>query len=164
MTQSAEHPRARGENLLDELIPLVRGGTSPRTRGKPVSCAIITQCRGNIPAHAGKTRGCLVVIGKALEHPRARGENPAPPAPTNTYLGTSPRTRGKLGGATMEYRSDRNIPAHAGKTSPFFKTSPRAVGTSPRTRGKPEKIGCPTSSIRNIPAYAGKTARRRNAL
>ena len=31
-----EHPRARGENACGEVVGCNYGGTSPRTRGKPV--------------------------------------------------------------------------------------------------------------------------------
>ena len=94
-------------------------------------------------------------------------------------MGTSPRTRGKhfrLGDVVLV---ERNIPAHAGKTSPvrgtpsLTKEHPRArgenpggpaentniLGTSPRTRGKHRYFCSETLHMRNIPAHAGKTYR-----
>ena len=70
-----EHPRARGENFLTPLGPLVGGGTSPRTRGKRRNAAIQLDWLRNIPAHAGKTFGSTGFSRTGREHPRARGEN-----------------------------------------------------------------------------------------
>ena len=50
-----EHPRARGENLQGGIHPTRRGGTSPRTRGKPADRVPMEDWQRNIPAHAGKT-------------------------------------------------------------------------------------------------------------
>ena len=91
-------------------------GTSPRTRGKhfnPFQC----WCGlGNIPAHAGKTRGYVQYIPPTWEHPRARGENYAYETDRDAGKGTSPRTRGKPARSSYRVFDLRNIPAHAGKT------------------------------------------------
>ena len=52
---NAEHPRVCGENLLNQLIPLVRSGTSPRMWGKPPVAAPMIPRMRNIPAYVGKT-------------------------------------------------------------------------------------------------------------
>ena len=52
---TAEHPRARGENLLPFCLGIIRMGTSPRTRGKQYLDVLGEMPAGNIPAHAGKT-------------------------------------------------------------------------------------------------------------
>ena len=92
----SEHPRVCGENLHAGDKRQVRGGTSPRMRGKPPESITSAadrgtsprmrgkhSCRGspyigsrNIPAYAGKT-GSLPggVLGQG-EHPRVCGENP----------------------------------------------------------------------------------------
>ncbi len=111
-----EHPRARGENLLDELIPLVRSGTSPRTRGKPLRSGETPGRVRNIPAHAGKTLSRKRSPPEAREHPRARGENRRYGGGRPHERGTSPRTRGKLPIGENPIFEPRNIPAHAGKT------------------------------------------------
>ena len=152
-------------------------GTSPRTRGKLRGVRGAFFCGGNIPAHAGKTRGRERQRGEPREHPRARGENNYPRLLPDWRYGTSPRTRGKQKPGALVPASGGNIPAHAGKTrifnteSQFEKEHPRARGenreaahqvqasdgTSPRTRGKhfrPIKV---KFSARNIPAHAGKT-------
>ena len=70
-----EHPRARGENLVQE-----------RMENNPYR---------NIPAHAGKTDATGAGTAHRTEHPRARGENLSYDSDQARELGTSPRTRGK---------------------------------------------------------------------
>ena len=93
------------------------------------------------------------------------------------WSGTSPRTRGKRQVCLFSVLPQRNIPAHAGKTTAWSgpsticwehprargennrpRRTPRAQrGTSPRTRGKPIVLRSLRSGARNIPAHAGKT-------
>ena len=49
------HPRSRGENLMARQGAMAAGGSSPLTRGKPVSGQLLDYQSGLIPAHAGKT-------------------------------------------------------------------------------------------------------------
>ena len=153
----AEHPRARGENNLNNDVFEPEIGTSPRTRGKPPAKTPSELCIRNIPAHAGKTVG--------------------PGLPSCLLRGTSPRTRGKPTTEIPPRTRRRNIPAHAGKTGSTCTADhaaeehPRArgentpttvkqafeTGTSPRTRGKPLTCTFTSLSFRNIPAHAGKT-------
>ena len=49
------HPRACGENDGLDFTPITSAGSSPRMRGKRNSHIQLTQTRGLIPAHAGKT-------------------------------------------------------------------------------------------------------------
>jgi len=71
------------------------------------------------------------------EHPRARGENSWKKPGKNVMRGTSPRTRGKRRQCALNDFTNRNIPAHAGKTrerlfDPFVKGEhPRARGENP---------------------------------
>ena len=54
-TSRRAHPRSRGENARAWNVPDTSCGSSPLTRGKPVSVLRTTVFRGLIPAHAGKT-------------------------------------------------------------------------------------------------------------
>ena len=155
-TWGPEHPRARGENSVTPSPTPQTAGTSPRTRGKRPRARIRHRGQRNIPAHAGKTAASCDARDALREHPRARGENPWPTPRPQRIIGTSPRTRGKLILVASKTFSNRNIPAHAGKTNGHadrvrrHEEHPRArgenqvlspcwpglVGTSPRTRGK----------------------------
>ena len=90
-----EHPRARGENREKSHTASTRGGTSPRTRGKPLFERHVTPESRNIPAHAGKTISTSACKSLCSEHPRARGENHPTTGSSPALTGTSPRTRGK---------------------------------------------------------------------
>ena len=69
------HPRSRGENSGRHSIPIVRAGSSPLTRGKPLVRVRPTTCPRLIPAHAGKTRRWRPATRPTRAHPRSRGEN-----------------------------------------------------------------------------------------
>ena len=92
---SEAHPRACGENLSDMRRAIWDEGSSPRMRGKRLSCLWYSRARGLIPAHAGKTpkhAGKHSLVGA---HPRACGENRAKSFGQLAGDGSSPRMRGK---------------------------------------------------------------------
>ena len=161
-------------------MPASRGasaGSSPLTRGKPVSLIFRALMPGLIPAHAGKT--ALEVGHRACKqaHPRSRGENALFSDFTRYVYGSSPLTRGKLGVPYVWGGSSRLIPAHAGKTERPRKrpgkrpAHPRSrgendgngsiralsAGSSPLTRGKRICKLVTTARRGLIPAHAGKT-------
>ena len=171
------HPRSRGENWPHRRGGATTGGSSPLTRGKPRVGEDSRALARLIPAHAGKTSGRLLraVLGRA--HPRSRGENARANGPACPRRGSSPLTRGKLGGDKLVGVLSRLIPAHAGKTyerktgQPITAAHPRSrgenrrrypdscrpQGSSPLTRGKRRCRGGNRGHERLIPAHAGKT-------
>ena len=175
-----EHPRSRGENCGVGLRVLSALGTSPLTRGKLHLIGLDKILVRNIPAHAGKTSPTSLRIRWKSEHPRSRGENTNAVPFTAAREGTSPLTRGKQQLTSKAIATSRNIPAHAGKTTPgrprltFQREHPRSrgenaemyvfantiQGTSPLTRGKLGFQPMSFTSPRNIPAHAGKTQAR----
>ena len=110
-------------------------------------------------------------------HPRSRGENLAANGVEGYDQGSSPLTRGKLGGHINQFGPRRLIPAHAGKTrhsdaptapmpahprSRGENSAPatairRPSGSSPLTRGKRQRNVQTVDVHRLIPAHAGKT-------
>ena len=173
----SEHPRVCGENLHAGDKRQVRGGTSPRMRGKRSLVVEHTAATRNIPAYAGKTYCDSRCAAFGEEHPRVCGENPVGVIRVYPHVGTSPRMRGKRGHSVPDSSPGGNIPAYAGKTTPTQalpptnKEHPRVCGenffcfrpgiyfcgTSPRMRGKPDFFKTGHAFFRNIPAYAGKT-------
>ncbi len=157
---ASAHPRSRGENTRDGESVREVAGSSPLTRGKPVTNSKAQLTRGLIPAHAGKTwcGGGEGACGGA--HPRSRGENASGLKICMTSRGSSPLTRGKLSNGLRSPSRPRLIPAHAGKTrgSVISRAStpahPRSrgenavfglafglfPGSSPLTRGKPADL------------------------
>ena len=153
----AAHPRSRGENLVARGRGNSRRGSSPLTRGKPVSMLSIVDLLRLIPAHAGKTTCSWSPRRTLRAHPRSRGENSRTVPRRYRRRGSSPLTRGKRTRIRSMLRTLRLIPAHAGKTRPWPRpmrptrahprsrgensapSSPRSAtcGSSPLTRGKP---------------------------
>ena len=153
------HPRSRGENAASERRARAWKGSSPLTRGKPLTSAHCLAVRRLIPAHAGKT-ACAACRGTVPE-------------------GSSPLTRGKPCRAVLDRYDAGLIPAHAGKTilachwCSLAWAHPRSrgenyfcrpmshdnEGSSPLTRGKRGLVGVLAARPRLIPAHAGKTWR-----
>ena len=111
------HPRSRGENFWLHCRHVTRAGSSPLTRGKHTGLAVEHPEDGLIPAHAGKTAPAPTSPTSRRAHPRSRGENEVGPERLDTTPGSSPLTRGKLGGGLLRRLLGRLIPAHAGKTN-----------------------------------------------
>ena len=59
----SEHPRVCGENSVTPSPTPQIAGTSPRMRGKLPGPTRLPQRGRNIPAYAGKTRGCAIRPG-----------------------------------------------------------------------------------------------------
>ena len=115
-----KHPRIRGETRAGGFLSTRRTETSPHTRGKLARFIAHACPLRNIPAYAGKTYVFGFVNVRAEKHPRIRGENTHRASPAVMTPETSPHTRGKPYFDKLLERSDRNIPAYAGKT--FAKT------------------------------------------
>ena len=90
------HPRSRGENRAPAAQDEPAHGSSPLTRGKPLSDFEGCLYDRLIPAHAGKTQVCPFQAALMPAHPRSRGEN-YPKMPRDRLpQGSSPLTPGKL--------------------------------------------------------------------
>ena len=53
---SPAHPHSHGENLYVDVVPSIKGGSSPLMQGKHGGDTLPDRVPGLIPAHAGKTR------------------------------------------------------------------------------------------------------------
>ena len=171
------HPRSRGENVVQPRRVARPTGSSPLTRGKPMSGSDCRDTRRLIPAHAGKTEGLAAHQPRQGAHPRSRGENGYLPLSGHQDHGSSPLTRGKQLRVLDCELGWGLIPAHAGKTTwprPAARPSaahPRSrgengrsdtrkdveMGSSPLTRGKHGPARRVPRRRRLIPAHAGKT-------
>ena len=159
------------------MIAMCAVGSSPLTRGKQRGDSSLTDWRGLIPAHAGKTRPPRHGHRRAAAHPRSRGENDGGFAWLANFPGSSPLTRGKLIVSVRITTWSGLIPAHAGKTdvvaqmASTMRAHPRSRGenvecttdstprhgSSPLTRGKPLSPRADPPHRGLIPAHAGKT-------
>ena len=172
------HPRSRGENTPTTARPLTVTGSSPLTRGKPITSISRAVRPGLIPAHAGKTDIPDHWQGRRGAHPRSRGENRRRYCIRGPDPVAHPRSRGENRRRSRPATSCLwLIPAHAGKTRPKPRGAPRlrahprsrgenfiqlrrlkmSAGSSPLTRGKQCSGASRDSNAGLIPAHAGKT-------
>ena len=155
------HPRACGENSIEETTGALAAGSSPRVRGKHLQVDAHRRVRRLIPARAGKTVSPWRSPRTRKAHPRACGENLCSRRPCRRKIGSSPRVRGKLARRLHPPRRGWLIPARAGKTDggPAAGVGPgahpRACGENPTRRGA--RGGRPGSS----PRVRGKPFPRR---
>ena len=177
-TCPSDHPRACGANIEHLERQQRKYGSSPRVRGKLFlpffACAGIRI----IPARAGQTARRSTRRRTSPDHPRACGANQEVLVLRASFLGSSPRVRGKHDCQTSRRSGYRIIPARAGQTRRGVRVSstspdhPRACGanscslsrlsstsgSSPRVRGKPWRAVCLHGRYRIIPARAGQTS------
>ena len=151
-----DHPRIRGEHgrsrhpgrSLPRIIPAYAGSTSspaahpssrsdhPRIRGEhPGGTPDAAPTRRIIPAYAGSTALDEAWIFFRADHPRIRGEHALALLLWRGEAGSSPHTRGARGGADVDARRRRIIPAYAGSTTRAGRARP-AAGDHPRIRGE----------------------------
>ena len=173
------HPRACGEHLRAGPIVRMRGGSSPRLRGTPLSPYPDINRRRFIPAPAGNTDARCPAAPAGSVHPRACGEHRKGWSGHRHDAGSSPRLRGTHLKPAKHDAPRRFIPAPAGNTlTPLLEYKPAAVhpracgehgsnpaahavggGSSPRLRGTLHHDHARRSRLRFIPAPAGNTGR-----
>ena len=96
ITDTADHPRACGENKSSHSAYGKVHGSPPRMRGKPCKLSLTVKNVRITPAHAGKTRIFVSIDFVTTDHPRACGENREEGYYAWQNGGSPPRMRGKL--------------------------------------------------------------------
>ena len=177
-TSSSDHPRIRGEHAGLGLGEAAARGSSPHTRGAPGDRHDGHTVQGIIPAYAGSTVTPSTGSVTKTDHPRIRGEHVFREIRIRLQSGSSPHTRGALGGAPGEADPVGIIPAYAGSTAALASQAhsiadhPRIRGehtqpwmsrvsrrgSSPHTRGARRLRGRRRRRQGIIPAYAGSTS------
>ena len=176
-SHSPAHPRACGANRPAASSTGSKAGSSPRVRGKPTDCGLGGGNGRLIPARAGQTSDYTEKSRETPAHPRACGANDPGRVDKVLACGSSPRVRGKPGGAEQAGDAVRLIPARAGPTMLMLvliaepPAHPRACGanrrstnysqtvsgSSPRVRGQLHAASPTPRRCRLIPARAGPT-------
>ena len=112
-----------------------RKGSSPLTRGAPLTVRGSFARRRLIPAHAGSTSLGHCWRYRSGAHPRSRGEHGVLVKYDTAGLGSSPLTRGALNQLDILSQLRGLIPAHAGSTTACAQAT-SAAGAHPRSRGE----------------------------
>ena len=174
-----DHPRACGEKVNKEDVPMCRQGSPPRVRGK-VGQAFLERIHiGITPARAGKSNNRGRARWLHRDHPRACGEKELRHADTGSHVGSPPRVRGKDDRRGKRQCSGGITPARAGKSYTdalklflmgdhpracgeklaFASASALLSGSPPRVRGKVAFYGLIITHKGITPARAGKSRR-----
>ena len=172
-----DHPRVCGEHSRVMKSRSNCGGSSPRMRGTPIACRILSAPAGIIPAYAGNTARYRNLRKLYWDHPRVCGEHLTNPWDPMDASGSSPRMRGTPSSSLSSTMSGGIIPAYAGNTlgdgvgDSLGGDHPRVcgehysvslevrsiAGSSPRMRGTQNQPPGQYDGPGIIPAYAGNT-------
>ena len=110
------HPRLRGEHAYFDGNWETAEGSSPPTRGTPVSQPSRSDEYRFIPAYAGNTSSLTPTRSMSAVHPRLRGEHSLTKVDSQSFTGSSPPTRGTQDVLHFRQVPIRFIPAYAGNT------------------------------------------------
>ena len=130
------HPRLRGADAARPGCLYRAAGSSPLTRGGPLTHQTTAPAVGLIPAYAGRTILWMKGGCNYGAHPRLRGADDFSGCHIRLPRGSSPLTRGDF---------------------LLLKSILNWTGSSPLTRGGQNPAGYFIGSIGLIPAYAGRT-------
>ena len=111
-----DHPRGCGEKASFPRRHANSSGSSPRVRGKVGRGSLLFFPEGIIPAGAGKRFARFCSRLALADHPRGCGEKFFAMGLEPLLEGSSPRVRGKVGGAAGAVGTPLIIPAGAGKS------------------------------------------------
>ena len=89
-----DHPRSRGEYMASRMPRVLRGGSSPLSRGIPAGVLISSSRARIIPALAGNTGPARTGCTASPDHPRSRGEYGGYAGEDASEDGSSPLSRG----------------------------------------------------------------------
>ena len=137
---------------------LSTAGSSPHTRGTPISYPYRSLSVRFIPAYAGNALPSDRLVFPRAVHPRIRGERNTSRSAHGSARGSSPHTRGTPASSPSSSRTYRFIPAYAGNATAASSSMRGTDGSSPHTRGTHGCQQIDKGGRRFIPAYAGNAA------
>ena len=155
-----DHPRMRGEHQSQYYRICGSVGSSPHARGAHRRVRAVARGQGIIPACAGSTVAGNLLLGRAEDHPRMRGEHSPIACTSAVPTGSSPHARGALRGAAGVGRRGGIIPACAGSTS-LLAAHRRRMGDHPRMRGEHSVASFRWSSAEGSSPHARGALHRR---
>ena len=94
-TPRTDHPRMRGEDLVDANGVNAQNGSPPHARGRRSRPVESLLSRGITPACAGKTSSFCCLACQFQDHPRMRGEDNRLFDSTVPIAGSPPHARGR---------------------------------------------------------------------
>ncbi len=152
LSQSTDHPHARGENVSRAVSRDAYHGPSPRAWGEPSLLVLAVIRLRTIPTRVGRTSCRLFHQSFAADHPHARGENRFNSEVGRRDRGPSPRAWGEQQEDNYPLQLRRTIPTRVGRT---FLSMPR----SPSVSDHPHARGENTISQQRTPERGGPSPR-----
>ena len=113
---AADHPRSRGVYAAEAILWTAWRGSSPLARGLLTVNEDILRRAWIIPARAGFTLNCILILCMGRDHPRSRGVYNMPAPPAGWEWGSSPLARGLPYLSVICVTDCWIIPARAGFT------------------------------------------------
>ena len=110
-----DHPRACGEQVRVRRPPFPRSGSPPRVRGTEKKKSPVFYCLGITPARAGNRFRPVPPGGLLWDHPRACGEQAAPPPAAVPRGGITPARAGNSGRQPTIRRTSPDHPRACGE-------------------------------------------------
>ncbi len=170
-----DHPRMRGERLVEFREVYTDSGSSPHARGTLEQQAARMNASRIIPACAGNAEWVRMASMMGADHPRMRGERASAGSSITSSSGSSPHARGTHDPHGDSGRRVRIIPACAGNAAASRcrartatdhprmrgeratqRADPlRGAGSSPHARGTRHCTALRSTNGRIIPACAG---------
>ena len=137
ISPGSDHPRMRGEDIMEQTRDFHGKGSPPHARGRRASYPARYSTLRITPACAGKTTAEHKGPILGWDHPRMRGEDTQTQLPLGTEQGSPPHARGRplFRGAAPACRGI--TPACAGKTERTGMTMSLDSGSPPHARGRP---------------------------
>ncbi|ABD41107.1 conserved hypothetical protein [Methanospirillum hungatei JF-1] len=151
------HPHTHGELIISIDLYFSLFGSSPYTRGTPISSDIIVLRARFIPIHTGNSRPSEVHIRICPVHPHTHGELVLMAPLSVFYPGSSPYTRGTHDICHGSYYQCRFIPIHTGNSSSNHSLIKSYTGSSPYTRGTLSGFPHRIPGLRFIPIHTGNS-------
>ena len=153
---TGDHPRMRGEHVLEHPGCLYVTGSSPHARGARLLEVGGGLLDGIIPACAGSTVPTGRAASPTWDHPRMRGEHERGSARRLGAAGSSPHARGALRPRIGSALLQGIIPACAGSTT-------RRRSRSSITRDHPRMRGEHESTVQKLADMKGSSPHARGA-
>ena len=114
---------------------MLRVGSPPLARERPISLYSLLLSSRITPARAGKTKKNKYILAETRDHPRSRGKDDIVDRMSATVQGSPPLARERPGSDPRPAACPGITPARAGKTNPFALLWCKSWD-HPRSRGK----------------------------
>ena len=109
-----DHPHACGDKLIENIVRVAIGGSSPRVWGQVPTGSFCKSITRIIPTRVGTSHIDYEFYQSVKDHPHACGDKQEIPNIPHTTVGSSPRVWGQVDCNTNTAAASRIIPTRVG--------------------------------------------------